>query len=164
METIWWEMVYCLSLTSAHLTLSIFIASPRQQAVTDDHPRRRRPPSSSLSLLTTTRRTGVVVQSGVSREDVNYINAHATSTQAGDIKGSQSRAKGELYKINDWPSTWSCCSLFPKSATALYSFRHPILFVELNDPCEAITNTIGMHPMAGTLKIKKFFASSLWRS
>ncbi|KAK9131488.1 hypothetical protein Sjap_011975 [Stephania japonica] len=40
--------------------------------------------------------TGVVLciekalaQSGVSREDVNYINAHATSTQAGDIKEYQ---------------------------------------------------------------------------
>lgn len=28
-------------------------------------------------------------QSGVAREDVNYINAHATSTQAGDIKEYQ---------------------------------------------------------------------------
>ncbi|KAK9163195.1 hypothetical protein Syun_004097 [Stephania yunnanensis] len=121
METIWWKMVYCLSLTSAHLTLSIFIASPRQQAVTDDHPHRKRPPSSSSSLLTVTLvdRLSVVhayllllvvatcveepalfsciekalVQSGVSREDVNYINAHATSTQASDIKGSQSEIK-----------------------------------------------------------------------
>ncbi|XP_047321369.1 3-oxoacyl-[acyl-carrier-protein] synthase II, chloroplastic-like isoform X2 [Impatiens glandulifera] len=40
--------------------------------------------------------TGVVsciekalAQSGVSREDVNYINAHATSTQAGDLKEYQ---------------------------------------------------------------------------
>ncbi|KAK9160731.1 hypothetical protein Syun_007072 [Stephania yunnanensis] len=130
METICWKMVYCLSLTSAHLTLSIFIASPRQQAVTDDHPRRRRPPSSSLSLLTATRRhlvvvhdyllllvvalcvevrTGVVlcienalVQSGVSREDVNYINAHATSTQAGDIKEYQAliRCFGHNPELN----------------------------------------------------------------
>ncbi|KAK9151940.1 hypothetical protein Syun_010249 [Stephania yunnanensis] len=30
-----------------------------------------------------------LAQSGVSREDVNYINAHATSTQAGDIKEYQ---------------------------------------------------------------------------
>ncbi|KAL8102737.1 hypothetical protein AgCh_027313 [Apium graveolens] len=30
-----------------------------------------------------------LAQSGVSREDVNYINAHATSTQAGDLKEYQ---------------------------------------------------------------------------
>ncbi|GLT94409.1 hypothetical protein SLE2022_121500 [Rubroshorea leprosula] len=30
-----------------------------------------------------------LAQSGVSREDVNYINAHATSTPAGDIKEFQ---------------------------------------------------------------------------
>ena len=30
-----------------------------------------------------------LAQSGVSREDVNYINAHATSTPAGDIKEYQ---------------------------------------------------------------------------
>lgn len=40
--------------------------------------------------------TGVILciekalaQSGVSKEDVNYINAHATSTPAGDIKEYQ---------------------------------------------------------------------------
>lgn len=40
--------------------------------------------------------TGVILciekalaQSGVSKEDVNYINAHATSTLAGDIKEHQ---------------------------------------------------------------------------
>lgn len=27
-----------------------------------------------------------LAQSGVSREDVNYINAHATSTKAGDLQ------------------------------------------------------------------------------
>ncbi|RZC85355.1 hypothetical protein C5167_041533 [Papaver somniferum] len=31
-----------------------------------------------------------LAQSGVSREDVNYVNAHATSTQAGDLKEYQS--------------------------------------------------------------------------
>ena len=30
-----------------------------------------------------------LAQSGVSREDVNYINAHATSTPAGDLKEYQ---------------------------------------------------------------------------
>lgn len=30
-----------------------------------------------------------LAQSGVSKEDVNYINAHATSTPAGDLKEYQ---------------------------------------------------------------------------
>ncbi|KAK9128014.1 hypothetical protein Syun_016811 [Stephania yunnanensis] len=94
-----------------HLTLSIFIASPRpppsQTTTPDDHPRRPPPPQTTTIFITVivdgdsstaTRRRLVVVRSyllllvvaTVLREDVNYINAHATSTQAGDIKGSQS--------------------------------------------------------------------------
>ena len=30
-----------------------------------------------------------LAQSGVAREDVNYVNAHATSTQSGDLKEYQ---------------------------------------------------------------------------
>lgn len=49
-----------------------------------------------MFLYSTTTGTGVILciekalaNSGVSREDVNYINAHATSTPAGDLKEYQ---------------------------------------------------------------------------
>ncbi|XP_019183701.1 PREDICTED: 3-oxoacyl-[acyl-carrier-protein] synthase II, chloroplastic-like [Ipomoea nil] len=63
--------------------------------------------------------TGVILciekalaQSGVSREDVNYINAQATSTPAGDLKEYQALVvTSELNKIYDWSpsrSSWWC--------------------------------------------------------
>ncbi|KAK9094672.1 hypothetical protein Scep_026141 [Stephania cephalantha] len=63
METTCWNMIDCLSLTSAHLTSSIFITSPRQQFVAfpGSQPRHRRPPSSSPSLSTATHRRLLVV-------------------------------------------------------------------------------------------------------
>lgn len=56
--------------------------------------------------------TGVILciekalaQSGVSKEDVNYINAHATSTPAGDLKEYQAllRCFGQNPEVPDNP-------------------------------------------------------------
>ena len=43
-----------------------------------------------------------LAQSGVSKEDVNYINAHATSTPAGDLKEYQAlmHCFGQNPKVN----------------------------------------------------------------
>ncbi|KAJ9548113.1 hypothetical protein OSB04_020656 [Centaurea solstitialis] len=49
------------------------------------HPTKPHPEGSGIKLCMET----ALSRSGVSREDVNYINAHATSTQAGDIKEFQ---------------------------------------------------------------------------
>ncbi|KAI3742297.1 hypothetical protein L1987_59977 [Smallanthus sonchifolius] len=68
--------------------------------------------------------TGVILciekalsQAGVAREDVNYINAHATSTPAGDLKEYRALlhcfVASQLYKIHDCSpsrSSWCCRS------------------------------------------------------
>lgn len=57
-----------------------------------------------------------LAQSGVSREDVNYINAHATSTPAGDLKEYQSliRCFGQNPEVYNYFSL-SYIVLFPCS-------------------------------------------------
>lgn len=52
-----------------------------------------------------------LAQSGVSREDVNYINAHATSTPAGDLKEYQALMhcfghSPDVRKIHYLFTTW----------------------------------------------------------
>lgn len=66
-----------------------------------------------------------LAQSGVSKEDVNYINAHATSTPAGDLKEYQALLhcfgqNPEVSFLSDVTNLLTLAFLFTKSNLALF--------------------------------------------
>ncbi|XP_041008099.1 3-oxoacyl-[acyl-carrier-protein] synthase II, chloroplastic-like [Juglans microcarpa x Juglans regia] len=110
-----------------------------------------------------------LAQSGVSREDVNYINAHATSTQAGDLKEYHALihcfGQNTELKVNSTKSMTGHllgASGAVEAVAAVQAIRtgwvHPN--VNLENPDEGVNTSVLVGPKKERLDVKAALSNS----
>ncbi|WVZ57225.1 hypothetical protein U9M48_007635 [Paspalum notatum var. saurae] len=98
-----------------------------------------------------------LADSGVIKEDINYINAHATSTQMGDLKEFEALApKSELNKVDDRPSARSC--RWNRSRRCYTSWVHPN--INLDNPEKNVDVSMLVGPQKERCDVKVALSNS----